>query len=231
MEPSLNTFGEYEICFGNEFHIKNTNGYNIKSSGFFVSGISDCVYFGDIPNSDMKTGSVFLFKLVAPTQPVVVKKGVGIIDYIHGEIKLNPINIISTKLTRGVPGAEVPLIQISTCPFSNDVIGLQDLYLQLDISNSDVTMVPDEISSGTNTSGSSYKVTSSYANGSLVRGTPHIAGTSEGTINVSAPTTTSSTTTTVGSSGNTTTTVPTVTTPSTPSAPSGGGGGGYGSGY
>ena len=117
------------------------------------------------------------------------------------------------------------------------VIGLQDLYLQLDTSNSNVTMIPDDISSGTNTSGSSYKVTSSYANGSLVRGTPHIAGTSEGTLNVSTPSTASSVTTTVGSSGNTTTTTPTMTTPSTsttpsaPSAPSGGGGGGYGSGY
>ena len=175
-----------------------------------------------------------MFKLAAPNQPVVVKRGIGIIDYIHGEIKLNPINIISTKLTRGVPGAEVPLIQISASPHSNDVIGLQDLYLQLDTSNSTVTMIPDEISSGTNTSGSSYKVTSSYANGSLVRGTPHIAGTSEGTLNVSTPTTTtSSVTTTVGSSGNTTTTTPTMTTsstpttPSAPSAPSGGGGGGY----
>ena len=233
MEPSLNTFGEYEICFGNQFHIKNTNGYNIKSSGFFVSGISDCVYLGDLPNSDMKTGTVFLFKLASPTQPVVVKRGIGIIDYIHGEIKLNPINIISTKLTRGVPGAEVPLIQISTSPFSNDVIGLQDLYLQLDTSNSVVTMIPDEISSGTNTSGSSYKVTSSYSNGSLVRGTPAIAGTSEGTLNISSTSTTSSVNTTVGSSGNTTTSVPTVTTPSAPATPStpSGGGGGYGSGY
>ena len=233
MEPSLNTFGEYEICYGNQFHIKNTNGYNIKSSGFFVSGISDCVYLGDLPNSDMKTGTVFLFKLASPTQPVVVKRGIGIIDYIHGEIKLNPINIISTKLTRGVPGAEVPLIQISTSPFSNDVIGLQDLYLQLDTSNSVVTMIPDEISSGTNTSGSSYKVTSSYSNGSLVRGTPAIAGTSEGTLNISSTSTTSSVNTTVGSSGNTTTSVPTVTTPSAPATPStpSGGGGGYGSGY
>ena len=233
MEPSLNTFGEYEICYGNQFHIKNTNGYNIKSSGFFVSGISDCVYLGDLPNADMKTGTVFLFKLTSPTQPVVVKRGIGIIDYIHGEIKLNPINIISTKLTRGVPGAEVPLIQISTSPFSNDVIGLQDLYLQLDTSNSVVTMIPDEISSGTNTSGSSYKVTSSYSNGSLVRGTPAIAGTSEGTLNISSTSTTSSVNTTVGSSGNTTTSVPTVTTPSAPATPStpSGGGGGYGSGY
>ena len=233
MEPSLNTFGEYEICYGNQFHIKNTNGYNIKSSGFFVSGISDCVYLGDLPNADMKTGTVFLFKLTSPTQPVVVKRGIGIIDYIHGEIKLNPINIISTKLTRGVPGAEVPLIQISACPFSNDVIGLQDLYLQLDTSNSVVTMIPDEISSGTNTSGSSYKVTSSYSNGSLVRGTPAIAGTSEGTLNISSTSTASSVNTTVGSSGNTTTSVPTVTTPSAPATPStpSGGGGGYGSGY
>ena len=233
MEPSLNTFGEYEICYGNQFHIKNTNGYNIKSSGFFVSGVSDCVYLGDLPNADMKTGTVFLFKLTSPTQPVVVKRGIGIIDYIHGEIKLNPINIISTKLTRGVPGAEVPLIQISTSPFSNDVIGLQDLYLQLDTSNSVVTMIPDEISSGTNTSGSSYKVTSSYSNGSLVRGTPSIAGTSEGTLNISSTSTTSSVNTTVGSSGNTTTSVPTVTTPSAPATPStpSGGGGGYGSGY
>ena len=234
MEPVLNTFGEYEICFGNQFYIKNINGYNIKSSGFFVSGISDCLYLGDIPNADKQTGSIFLFKLTAPTQAVIVKRGIGVIDYIHGEIKLNPINIISTKLTRGVPGAEVPLIQISVCPFSNDVIGLQDLYLQLDTGNSTVTMIPDEISSGTNTSGSSYKVTSSYANGSLVRGTPHIAGTSEGTVNVSTPDTTSSVRTTATSSGNTTTTTPTMTTsstPSTPSAPSapsgGGGGGGY----
>ncbi len=109
--------------------------------------------------------------------------------------------------------------------------------MQLDTSNSTVTMIPDEISSGTNTSGSSYKVTSSYANGSLVRGTPHIVGTAEGTFTASTPTPTSSATTTVGSSGNTTTTTPTMTTPSTPStpsapsAPSGGGGGGYGSGY
>ena len=97
---------------------------------------SDCVYLGDLPNADMKTGTVFLFKLAAPTQPVVVKSGIGIIDYIKGEIKLNPINFISTKLTRGVIGAEVPLIQISASPHSNDVIGLQDLYLQLDTSNS-----------------------------------------------------------------------------------------------
>ena len=175
MEPRLNTYTEYEICYGNRIHIGSEDGYNIKSSGFYVNGISDCVYLGDLPGSDLLTGTVFLFKLNSPTQPVLVKRAVGTIDYKKGEVKLNPLNIISTKLNRGATGFTTPYIEISMQPYSNDVIGLQDLYLQLDTSNTTVTMVPDEITSGTNTSGSSYKVTSSYSNGSLVRGTPHLA--------------------------------------------------------
>ena len=175
MEPQLNTYTEYEICYGNRIHIGSEDGYNIKSSGFYVNGISDCVYLADLPGTDLLTGTVFLFKLNAPTQPVVVKRAIGTIDYKKGEIKLNPLMVTQSKLNRGAKGFETPYIEISMQPYSNDVIGLQDLYLQLDTANTTVTMVPDEITSGTNTSGSSYKVTSSYANGSLVRGTPHLA--------------------------------------------------------
>ena len=214
MEPVLNTYTEYEICYGNRIHIKSEDGYNIKSSGFKVSGISDMVYFGDLPDKGLKTGKIFLFKLNSPTQPVVVKRSVGIIDYVKGEIKLNPMNFISTKLTRGVTGQEVPLIEISMCPYSNDVIGLQDLYLQLDVGNSTVTMIPDEITSGTNTSGSSYKVTSSYGNGSLVRGIATLAS----TTSTSPSNTTGNATTTITSPNGTS---------STPSTPTTGGGSGY----
>ena len=164
MEPLLNQFAEYEICFGNRFHIKSEEGYNLRSSGFHVSGISDVVYLGDIPNKDLKKGVIFLFKLNSPTEPVIVKNPVGIIDYIKGEIKLNPINIIDSEIERGMP-----LVEISIMPYSNDVIGLQDLYLQLDTSNTTVTMIPDEIASGNDLSGSSYAVTSSYRAGSLIR--------------------------------------------------------------
>ena len=96
MEPRLNTYTEYEICFGNRIHVGSEDGYNIKSSGFYVNGISDCVYLGDLPGSDLLTGTVFLFKLNSPTQPVVVKRAIGTIDYKKGEIKLNPTNIISS---------------------------------------------------------------------------------------------------------------------------------------
>ena len=177
LQATMNTFTEYEICFGNRFQILNHGhgthqgqiGYNIRSSGFKISGISDTVYLGDSPSGDLKTGTVFLFKLNSPTEPVILRRSIGTIDYLKGEIKLNPINIISTDVFRGTN-----LIEISATPYSNDVIGLQDLYLQLDPFNMKVNMVTDRIASGSDVSGTNYLVSSSYAN-NLVRRTPIIA--------------------------------------------------------
>jgi hypothetical protein len=164
LRPALNIFAEYEICYGNRFHVGSEDGYNIKSSGFAVSGISGTVYLGDLPNKDLLTGSVFLFKLDALAEPVIVKKNIGIINYKKGEIKMNPMKVLSTVVNRGAP-----LIEISTIPYSNDVIGLQDLYLQLDTRFSTVTMKSDNIASGDDISGSNYNVTSSYSNGTFTR--------------------------------------------------------------
>ena len=156
----------YEICFGNQFHIKDLkNGYNIKSSGFNVDGISDIVYLSDIPDADGLNGRIFLFKLNSSAEPIVLRNNIGSVNYVKGEILLNPIKITNTvKFDNGVP-----IIQVSAIPQSNDVIGLQDLYLQLDINNSVLNMVSDEISSGASISGSTYTVTSSYTNGAFVR--------------------------------------------------------------
>ena len=63
IQVQTDIFAEYELCFKNSFHVFNTSGFNIKSSGFTVSGISNTVYFGDAPNADSKTGSLFLFYL------------------------------------------------------------------------------------------------------------------------------------------------------------------------
>lgn len=165
LSPEVNKFADYEICYGNQFHIKSTNGYNIKSSGFRISGINDTLYMSDIPDSNGLTGSIFFFKLQSANQPVIVRKNAGKVDYVKGEIRLYPVNITTTLKT----SFSQPIIQISVVPKSNDVIGLQDLYLQLDINNTTLNMLSDEISSGSDVSGSTYKVTSSYTNGDLVR--------------------------------------------------------------
>ena len=162
----LNSFAEYSIGFGNEFYIKSMSGYNIKSSAFRISGINTDVYISDVPNTNRENGSLFLFTLPNPnsTTPTIVRRNVGRIDYINGIITLNPINVLSGKIKDGQS-----IIEMSACPKSNDVIGLQDLYLQLDISTSNFETIVDDISSGLDPSASEYIVTSSYANGTLVR--------------------------------------------------------------
>jgi hypothetical protein len=157
LRATLNQFADYEICYGNSFHIRNINGYNIKSSGFNVKGVSGVVYLSDMPRNDM-IGDMFLFKLESPTNPKIIKTKVGVIDYKKGEITLSPIYITGTAKTMGGES----IIEISASPESNDIIGKQDLYLQLDITNSSLNMISDEISSGSDTSGTTYQATTSY---------------------------------------------------------------------
>ena len=187
----LNSFAEYSIGFGNEFYIKRMSGYNIKSSAFRIAGIMDDVYIADIPNTNKINGSLFLFSVpsINSQSPKIVKRNVGTIDYKKGVVTLNPINVQSGMLKDGQT-----VIEISACPLSNDVIGLQDLYLQLDINSSNFEMVVDEIASGLDPSGSNYITSSSYANGSLVRAGGRNVATTGGTA--ISPTTTTTTTTT-----------------------------------
>jgi hypothetical protein len=162
----LNAFAEYQIGFGNAFHIKSMSGYNIKSSAFRIAGVMDDVYISDLPNTNRLNGSLFLFTLpsIESQSPTIIRRNVGNIDYTSGVITINPINVQSGMIKDGQT-----IIEISACPLSNDVIGLQDLYLQLDISNSLFETVVDEIASGLDPSGSNYITSSSYANGILVR--------------------------------------------------------------
>ena len=192
-----NTFAEYSIGFGNEFYIKSMNGYNIKSSGFNVAGINEPVYLGDLPDTNRINGTVFLFTVpsIGSQSPTIVRRNAGTINYVSGIITLNPINVLGAKDKDGVP-----IIEIEATPLSNDVVGLQDLYLQLDIGGSNVEMVVDEISSGLDPSASNYIVSSSYANGNLVRagGSTSTTTTAQGTTG-----TTGGTFTTSGTAGST----------------------------
>jgi hypothetical protein len=162
----LNSFAEYSIGFGNEFYIKRMSGYNIKSSAFRIAGIMDDVYISDLPNTNRLTGSLFFFSLpsIDSQSPIIRKRNVGTIDYKSGVVTINPVNVQSGMIKDGQT-----VIEISACPRSNDVIGLQDLYLQLDINNSLFDPIIDEIASGLDPSGSNYITSSSYHNGNLVR--------------------------------------------------------------
>jgi hypothetical protein len=164
LKALINQFTQYELCFGNKFHI-NCDGFNIKSTGFKISGESETVYLTDVPNNDEKSGLISVVKPLSDGSTRVVVKSAGTVDYIKGEITLGPLNIISTSKPNDI-------IEIQAFPESNDVVGLRDLYLNFSIEKSTINMVRDVIASGDEISGTAFVkdyYTSSYSNGNLIR--------------------------------------------------------------
>ena len=164
-----NQFAQYELCFGNSFHI-NPEGRNIKSTGFTIQGVTDTVYITDIPNKNSDgtldgsgKGILAIVRANTDASTNLVVASAGIVDYVHGEVIISTVNITSTVKTNNI-------IEIQAFPESNDVIGLKDLYLSFSVGDSNINMVKDTITSGEQISGVGYKVTSSYSNGVLVRG-------------------------------------------------------------
>ena len=170
LKALINQSAQYELCYGNAFRI-NPEGKNIKSTGFTVQGQNDMLYLTDIPNKNSDgsldgsgKGVLAVVKGDIDVQDnELIISSAGVVDYVHGEIILNTINITSTAKSNNI-------VEIQAFPESNDVIGLKDLYLSFSIGDSEINMVKDTISSGEQISGVGYKVTSSYSNGKLIRG-------------------------------------------------------------
>ena len=170
LKALINQSAQYELCYGNAFRV-NPEGKNIKSTGFTVQGQNDMLYLTDIPNKNSDgsldgsgKGVLAVVKGDIDVQDnELIISSAGVVDYVHGEIILNTINITSTAKSNNI-------VEIQAFPDSNDVIGLKDLYLSFSIGDSEINMVKDTISSGEQISGVGYKVTSSYSNGKLIRG-------------------------------------------------------------
>jgi len=171
LKALLNQFAQYELCFGNRFNI-NPAGFNVKSTGFTLTGTSSIAYLTDIPNKDVAgnldgsgKGVISVVTKNNKNQQVVLVKDAGGVDYMKGEVILNTINFASTQSQNNI-------IEIQAYPESNDVVGLKDLFVNFDVSNSSINMVKDVIASGEDVSGVVFTrdyFTSSYSNGVLER--------------------------------------------------------------
>jgi hypothetical protein len=156
----LNLPTNYLICFENRFNV-NSSGYNIRTTGFKVSGNPNLVYISDIPNEDLTVGKLFLFSLDGNEVKVEVNN-VGSVDYITGEINIDNITVVSTTIPNNI-------IEIEAIPYSNDVISKKSVYLKLDTGKSKINLERDIISSGENSSGSRFLPQSSYKTDLKVR--------------------------------------------------------------
>ena len=117
LKAAINQFAQYELCFGNQFHV-TASGKNIKSTGFTISNNIRTVYLTDTPNSDMKTGVISIVEILDNGTENTVIGSAGTVDYIKGEILLSTVNITSTLDNSGV-------VEVQAIPESNDVVGLK----------------------------------------------------------------------------------------------------------
>ena len=171
LKALLNQFAQYELCFGNRFNI-NPSGFNIKSTGFTISGSTKVAYFTDVPNKDASgnldgsmKGTISVVTRNEQNEQVILVKDAGGVDYKKGEVILNTINFTSTMAANN-------LVEIQAFPESNDVVGLKDLFVSFNVSNSSINMKKDVIASGEDVSGVVFTrdyFTSSYSNGVLER--------------------------------------------------------------
>jgi len=214
---SIGQFAQYEVCFGNMFHTQESS-YNIVSTGFTIEGVTGTVYLADEVINREK-GRIFFFTYVDGGTPNVIKKNAGTVDYMHGEVLIDTCNILSTTIANNV-------IEIQAIPHSNDIIGLRDLYIKFDMTNTSIKMIPDIIASGENTSGSRFVHTHSYytptytrkSNSPVTTGSALLPSTVAPTGATTSTTSTTSSTTTISSGGGS-------------SSSSSGGGSSYGGGY
>ena len=218
LKAVLGQFAQYEVCFGNMFHTQESS-YNVVSTGFTIEGVIGTVYLADeVINRDK--GRIFFFTYTEGGTPNIVKKNAGTVDYMHGEVLIDTVNITSTVVANGV-------IEIQAIPHSNDIVGLRDLYVKFDMTNTTINMVQDLISSGENTSGSRFVHTHSYYTPTFTRKSSSPVSTGTSLLSSTA----TSTGTSTSSSGTVSSMSTSTTTSSSSTTSSGGGGSSYGGGY
>jgi hypothetical protein len=138
--PAYDQLANYELCYANKFHAE-VEGFNIRSSGFKVSGIDGTLFLTDVPDTDITipgrpvqvaptTGSISVIKFNDNNEIITVIADAGTVDYVKGEIILFPINISSTSLPNR--------IEIGVTPESNDIVAKENLYIVLDTTGKSV---------------------------------------------------------------------------------------------
>ena len=211
LKAVLGQFAQYEVCFGNMFHTQESS-YNVVSTGFTIEGVTGTVYLADEVINREK-GRIFFFTYTEGSTPNIVKKNAGTVDYMTGEVLIDTVNILSTVIANNV-------VEIQAIPHSNDIVGLRDLYVKFDMTNTTINMIQDLIASGENTSGSRFVHTHSYYTPTFTRKSNSPVSTAAAIL----PSTASSTATTT-TSGGTYSSTTTSSTSSTSSSSSSSGGG------
>tara|TARA_B100001057_G_scaffold361567_1_gene364018 strand:+ start:1027 stop:2883 length:1857 start_codon:yes stop_codon:yes gene_type:complete len=157
--PTLNASTRYDIYYRNALYNPHS-GHNsvaggiLETSGFKISGDTTNVYFLD----DDGQGNIRTYYLVGSVR-TYTNNTQGTINYTTGQITINSLNITNIENIRGATSNK---IELTVKPESNDVVPVRDQVLNIDTSNSSITVEADTFVGGSSDAGVGYTTTSSY---------------------------------------------------------------------
>ena len=156
--PTLLSSNKYDIYFRNALfnphsgHNMDSGGI-LSSTGFKIDGNDNEMFLDD----DGK-GNVRLYFLSSGIR-TYVNNTQGTIDYTSGQITLNSLKVASISNIRG---ATSTVVELTVTPDSNDVVPVRDQIVEIDVSNSGITVSADTFVGGSADAGVGYTTTSSY---------------------------------------------------------------------
>jgi len=127
--PQINSKFFYELCYQNAFDDTCDEDIIVQSTGFIVSEYPlYTVYLED------RAGKIVLYRIDSISgEKIVLNDSVGTVDYKNGEIKLYDLTIIKGSFFDN-------RIEVRTIPLSNDISASREVYLDVDIPKSSLTI-------------------------------------------------------------------------------------------
>jgi len=157
--PTIGTSTRYDIYFRNSLYNPHS-GHNsamggiLSSTGFKIDGDTSTIFFLD----DDGQGNVRRYSLSGSTR-VYANSSQGTIDYSTGQVIINSLVV---SVVENIRGAASSTIELTVTPSSNDIIPVRDQVLNIDTTNSTITVEADTFVGGSADAGVGYTTTSSY---------------------------------------------------------------------
>ena len=152
--PTIASSTKYDIYFRNAiWDPHDSHPPVLTSTGFKVSGSNNEMFLDD----DSK-GNIRRYYLVSGVK-TYANSTQGTIDYETGQVTLNSLNVASISNIRGVVSN---VIELTATPKSNDIVPVRNQVVEIDVSNSNITVEEDTFVGGSSEAGVGYTTTTSH---------------------------------------------------------------------
>jgi hypothetical protein len=152
--PTIGSSTKYDVYFRNAIYNPHSGHSSVLSStGFKVTGSDNEMFLDDDSN-----GNVRRYYLVSGVK-TYANNTQGTINYETGQVTLNSLNVASISNIRN---AVSTVIEITVKPNSNDIVPVRNQVVEIDVTNSNITVEEDTFVGGSSEAGVGYNTTTSY---------------------------------------------------------------------